>query len=102
MLLELVAVDGAAGVTANRDPAARAAIRMKVPAPRLMNHPLQRKIGFLHFAPLLCLHRSVATAGDGAQFAMNLQAWIGYRSCILMAERLHTTGVHSGGLNILS
>jgi len=67
-----------------------------------MNHPLQRIIGFLHFTPLHCLRRSVATAGDGAQFAINIQAWIGYRSCMLMAERLHITEVHSGGLNILS
>ena len=100
--LELVAVGGAAGVTANRDPAARAATRTKVPTPRFINPPLQRTIGFPSLHAGARLHRSVATGGNGAQFAMNIQAWIGHRSCMLMVERLHTAQVHSGGLNILS
>jgi hypothetical protein len=56
-LLALAAVDGAAGVTANREPNASAIIRTKVPTPRFMNPPLQRTLGFLHFTPSRCLRR---------------------------------------------
>jgi hypothetical protein len=67
-LFGLVVAGGAAGVTANRDPAVSAAIRMKVPTPRFMNPPLQRTLGILHFTPLHSLHWAVETAGDGVQF----------------------------------